>query len=201
MRECPKCGIRFFKEEGCNRMTCSCGQVMCYQCRKPITGYEHFQSGGCVLHTNSKAEDELAVAKAGEEAARLLAPKLQTLGASSLKLPGATKTIQKPSSIPATPKTAQPGLVYKPPVGLGNPVAPAYHAPKRNPAPPAPPAPPTRKPVTLPAAPSRTAVPQTAQAAEGLFISDNSRLERLLASVNDQVLRFREAHRRQDGKR
>ena len=34
IRQCPKCKTRFFKTEGCNKMTCSCGTIMCYICRK-----------------------------------------------------------------------------------------------------------------------------------------------------------------------
>ncbi|KAI8923690.1 hypothetical protein BC831DRAFT_25202 [Entophlyctis helioformis] len=42
VRECPACKRKFLKEYGCNKMVCICGQYMCYVCRKPITGYDHF---------------------------------------------------------------------------------------------------------------------------------------------------------------
>ena len=45
LRTCPRCKKRFFKVEGCNKMTCTCGQSMCYICRKPVKGYDHFQKG------------------------------------------------------------------------------------------------------------------------------------------------------------
>ncbi|XP_018013338.1 probable E3 ubiquitin-protein ligase ARI10 [Hyalella azteca] len=52
VRECPKCHKRFVKESGCNKMTCSCGNKMCYICRQSIVDYNHFHNGTCELHTN-----------------------------------------------------------------------------------------------------------------------------------------------------
>jgi TRIAD3 protein (E3 ubiquitin-protein ligase RNF216) len=45
IRTCPKCKQKFYKTEGCNKMTCQCGAYVCYVCRDMIThkvGYEHF---------------------------------------------------------------------------------------------------------------------------------------------------------------
>lgn len=43
IRECPKCKARFYKTEGCNKMTCpECGTKMCYVCKKQINDYSHF---------------------------------------------------------------------------------------------------------------------------------------------------------------
>ncbi|KAF4521015.1 hypothetical protein B566_EDAN002510, partial [Ephemera danica] len=44
VRECWKCHKKFVKLDGCNKMTCSCGAKMCYLCRQPITGYDHFSN-------------------------------------------------------------------------------------------------------------------------------------------------------------
>ena len=68
MRECPSCHTKFFKTEGCNKMTCTCGVKMCYICRKKITGYEHFQKGpnGCQLHDDTNARNKSDAVKAGE---------------------------------------------------------------------------------------------------------------------------------------
>jgi hypothetical protein len=38
--------VKFFKEEGCNKMTCSCGAQMCYVCGQPVKSYKHFNGNG-----------------------------------------------------------------------------------------------------------------------------------------------------------
>ncbi|XP_053648008.2 E3 ubiquitin-protein ligase RNF216 isoform X1 [Cherax quadricarinatus] len=43
IRKCPDCNTNIVGEAGCNKMTCPCGTVMCYICRKKITGYDHFE--------------------------------------------------------------------------------------------------------------------------------------------------------------
>ncbi|KAJ3129993.1 hypothetical protein HK098_007259 [Nowakowskiella sp. JEL0407] len=81
LRECPKCKKKFFKEDGCNKMTCTCGQIMCYVCRAPIKGYDHFHrqnnnseiiDGKCPLFDNTAQRNtddvKLAAERAMEEA-------------------------------------------------------------------------------------------------------------------------------------
>ena len=79
VRECPDCGNRFYKTEGCNKMSCKCGTKLCYICRKKINTYTHFcqkfncdhkTCGKCSLYTNSIEDDRLAVKEAGELAAQ-----------------------------------------------------------------------------------------------------------------------------------
>lgn len=41
VRTCP-CGKEFVKEDGCNKVVCVCGSVLCYLCRAVIPGYSHF---------------------------------------------------------------------------------------------------------------------------------------------------------------
>ena len=45
IRTCWRCKKRFTKLDGCNKMTCTCGAMMCYVCREPIKDYSHFQNG------------------------------------------------------------------------------------------------------------------------------------------------------------
>lgn len=81
IRNCYRCGSKFIREDGCNKMTCHCGAKMCYICRKPITGYNHFSDrkdhhndGKCPLWTNNnnlhKVEVNLEAEKAIEEVKR-----------------------------------------------------------------------------------------------------------------------------------
>ena len=80
VRECPRCKARFFKEDGCNKMTCRCGCLSCYLCRKDITkeGYAHFcqtplcnhsTCKKCLLFTNTVQDDQAAIARAQHLAA------------------------------------------------------------------------------------------------------------------------------------
>ena len=46
--ECWKCYVKFIKEEGCNKMTCStpdCGTIMCYSCKQLGVKEAHFYLG------------------------------------------------------------------------------------------------------------------------------------------------------------
>lgn len=74
IRECWKCGNRFYKEEGCNKMTCFCGAMTCYVCRKPVRDYDHFKNGEntknrsdlCPLYTDNFTVNENKVLEAAE---------------------------------------------------------------------------------------------------------------------------------------
>ncbi|KAJ8678403.1 hypothetical protein QAD02_014190 [Eretmocerus hayati] len=46
IRTCYKCKRQFYKEDGCNKMTCPCGALMCYVCDKPVSNYSHFNAQG-----------------------------------------------------------------------------------------------------------------------------------------------------------
>ncbi|XP_050735752.1 bromodomain-containing protein 4B-like isoform X2 [Eriocheir sinensis] len=81
IRQCPKCGKRFVTEGGCNKMTCSCGTVMCYLCKKVITdGYNHFEQRGgfvsskCPLWSNATELHTGEVRQAAAEGREELQP-------------------------------------------------------------------------------------------------------------------------------
>lgn len=85
-RICPRCGLGFIKDSGCNKLTCVCGYSMCYTCRQGVgpghggEGYRHFcqhfrPAGGvcrecdkCDLYMNE--DDEESVKRAGVLAER-----------------------------------------------------------------------------------------------------------------------------------
>ncbi|XP_069117646.1 uncharacterized protein [Argopecten irradians] len=69
LRQCHRCQKRFFKEYGCNKMTCTCGASQCYICRTPVDDYDHFDDDDeekCSLYSNPRemhiAEMKKAVA-------------------------------------------------------------------------------------------------------------------------------------------
>ena len=79
MRTCYKCNVKYFKEEGCNKMKCprpNCGASMCYLCKQPVKDYTHFYGQGgapgggrtCPLWTDNKKLHEQEVAKAAAKA-------------------------------------------------------------------------------------------------------------------------------------
>uniref|UniRef100_A0A914LQ80 RING-type domain-containing protein n=1 Tax=Meloidogyne incognita TaxID=6306 RepID=A0A914LQ80_MELIC len=42
VRKCPRCGVQFVKEKGCNQVTCRCGMTQCYLCRQTEIQHDHF---------------------------------------------------------------------------------------------------------------------------------------------------------------
>ncbi|XP_067089632.1 E3 ubiquitin-protein ligase RNF216 [Osmerus mordax] len=79
VRKCVKCGMGLVKSEGCNRMWCRCGSYMCYLCREPICGYNHFcqharspgapcrQCRKCSLWTDPTQDDERIIQEIQKE--------------------------------------------------------------------------------------------------------------------------------------
>ena len=86
LRQCTnaRCKTKFYKTEGCNKMTCSsCQSHMCYLCRVhipstgPRSGYGHFcqtpfcehaSCGQCPLYTDPIEDDRRAMRQAADDA-------------------------------------------------------------------------------------------------------------------------------------
>lgn len=55
VRACPRCSAEFVKSGGCNKVTCSCGALVCNVCRveiPPHVGYAHFCQIPCCTHSS-----------------------------------------------------------------------------------------------------------------------------------------------------
>ncbi|XP_028670234.1 E3 ubiquitin-protein ligase RNF216 [Erpetoichthys calabaricus] len=88
VRKCHSCGTSLVKSEGCNRMSCRCGAHMCYICRAPISGYNHFcqhaRTPGapcricskCSLWSDPTQDDERIIHELQQEAEEELKKKL-----------------------------------------------------------------------------------------------------------------------------
>lgn len=80
-RTCPRCGVSFVKDSGCNKLVCPCGYRMCYLCRADIgvVGYAHFcqhfrplggsRCGECERCDLYREEDEEVVLRRAKERA------------------------------------------------------------------------------------------------------------------------------------
>lgn len=130
LRECHKCKSKFYKTEGCNKMTCGCGALMCYICREkidPKVGYKHFcqhprdpgkacaQCVKCSLFTNTEQDDEMAI----NEVRKQEEAKLAAEGGDSLKRPigpPPENPAKKPKIGGPLPPIAQLGFPFPQPV-------------------------------------------------------------------------------------
>eukprot|EP00079_Xenopus_tropicalis_P038831 XP_017952602.1 PREDICTED: E3 ubiquitin-protein ligase RNF216 isoform X3 [Xenopus tropicalis] len=101
VRKCHICATELIKAEGCNRLSCRCGAQICYLCRAPINGYDHFcqhpHSPGapcrectrCSLWTDPSQDDERLIleiqrdaeneqrSRKGEKAVKRIGPPIQ----------------------------------------------------------------------------------------------------------------------------
>jgi hypothetical protein len=87
LRICSKCKTSLYKDEGCNKVVCRCGQLMCYVCKGKIAGYQHFcnhpKNPGhpcdkcklCSLWSSPEEDDAAAVKEAKAAAMKDVAAK------------------------------------------------------------------------------------------------------------------------------
>ncbi|XP_059176444.1 uncharacterized protein LOC131956077 isoform X2 [Physella acuta] len=54
MRKCHKCGKRFVKDTGCNKMTCVCKATSCYCCKAKDIDYSHFEHNARCANENAE---------------------------------------------------------------------------------------------------------------------------------------------------
>ena len=110
VRECNACKTRFYKIEGCNKMSCTCGKKYCYICREDITkaGYAHFcqkahcthkSCNKCVLFTNGIEDDKQAMAEAGLQTLQAAAAAGEGDGTGTLKV--GDKDLSGPAAVEA----------------------------------------------------------------------------------------------------
>jgi hypothetical protein len=113
IRTCYACKNKFFKTEGCNKMTCSCGAKMCYVCRQPVKDYNHFVNketpGRCMLWDNTVQRNIDEAVRAGNETMKNLGvgaqEQLQKLGVGKLVDTSLFPTVQ---AVPGQPGLAAP---------------------------------------------------------------------------------------------
>lgn len=74
LRKCYKCGMKFIKADGCNKMTCTCGALMCYVCGAAVKDYTHFNGQGgdkyhlCPLYSDTNQLHRDNVIKGADKA-------------------------------------------------------------------------------------------------------------------------------------
>ncbi|XP_066531827.1 E3 ubiquitin-protein ligase RNF216 [Hoplias malabaricus] len=130
VRKCHKCSTGLVKSEGCNRMSCRCGAFMCYLCREPINGYNHFcqhaRSPGapcrhckkCSLWTDPTQDDERIIQEIQKEGEAELNKKSSQTDANGKRVgpPLEPTTVKRPrmAQVPANnaaPQAARPPLL------------------------------------------------------------------------------------------
>ena len=73
VRKCNKCNRPFVKEDGCNKMKCTCGNLQCYVCSSNVSDYSHFESRmTCPLYGDMQDLLKEQVAAAEERTVREL---------------------------------------------------------------------------------------------------------------------------------
>jgi hypothetical protein len=90
IQTCNKCKKPFIKDYGCNKMSCSCGNLQCYVCGQSIHDYAHFDRSRpdgtkCPLHDNARRL-ESKIRKAQEEAVKKVLEETDGVAEEDLKV-------------------------------------------------------------------------------------------------------------------
>lgn len=94
LRTCPKCKVKILKEDGCNKVICTCGGMLCDYCGKDISevGYVHFDGGTgtggkkCPTYDNFRVRRNKEVEKAEAEAFEKIRHENPNIDAEDLKI-------------------------------------------------------------------------------------------------------------------
>lgn len=67
VRRCNVCKKSFLKDDGCNKMRCTCGNTQCFVCSSNISDYSHFgdEDGKCPMYGDMirMLEDQVSIAQ------------------------------------------------------------------------------------------------------------------------------------------
>lgn len=105
LRTCPKCQVKILKDDGCNKVVCTCGGMLCDFCGKDIsgTGYVHFDGGTgltgkkCPTYDNFHIRRSKDVEKAEAEAQEKIRRENPSIDVEDLKMNFAEATKSPPS--------------------------------------------------------------------------------------------------------
>src|SRR5436190_20393828 len=91
IQKCNKCAKPFVKESGCNKMTCSCGNLQCYVCGESIRDYKHFEvprkdGKRCPLHEANDERLDTKIKKAQEDAVKKVLEEKEGLNEEDIKV-------------------------------------------------------------------------------------------------------------------
>ncbi|XP_076649255.1 uncharacterized protein LOC143357015 [Halictus rubicundus] len=76
VRKCQMCRKPYFKNDGCNKITCTCGLMMCYICEQVIQGANHFNDiSGCPYYSDNTVLNRDTVNAVANETLKYIAEK------------------------------------------------------------------------------------------------------------------------------
>ncbi|KAI1114433.1 hypothetical protein F5Y14DRAFT_169176 [Nemania sp. NC0429] len=102
IRKCNKCGLKFVKQDGCNKIKCNkCGTIQCDVCRQTIHDYSHFNDtnrggkvGQCPLFDESQGRYEAEVSNAEAQMRKKVVEENPDVDEEALRIP-ISKTIPR----------------------------------------------------------------------------------------------------------